>query len=93
MLVNSVLDNSTVSNLVAPWLVAYSVATVVSLMNLYLKVKVLIEQFRNRRAEFDITEEESKLAATLQKHETRLVKTRRHLRLIYASLMVGVGEV
>ena len=73
--------------------VAYSIATLVSVINLYLKVKVLIEQLRYRRAEVDIIEARDKNSATLEKHRHQLLKTRHTLLLIYASMMVGSAEV
>ena len=71
--------------------VAYFVAALVSLISLYLKVKILVEQLRKRRTEVELDEEDS--ATPLKKHTDRLGKTHRTLRLIYASMMIGVAEV
>ena len=73
--------------------VAYSIALLVSVASLYLKVKVLIEQLRHRRAEVDTIEDQDKSSAALMTHRHKLFKTRRTLRLIYSSMMVGFAEV
>ena len=71
--------------------VAYSIAALVSLISLYLKVKILVEQLRKRRTEIELDDEES--AGPLKRHKDRLIKTHRTLRLIFASMMIGFAEV
>ena len=69
--------------------VAFLVATIVSSINLHIKLTVLFDQLRYRRAEISTFENESKL----RKQNKKLVQTRRTLRLIYASMTVGFAEV
>ena len=71
--------------------VVYSVAALVSLISLYVKSKILVEQLRNRRTEVELDDEES--AGPLKKHTDRLTKTHRTVHLIYASMMIGFAEV
>ena len=73
--------------------VGFAVASIVSSIALYIKIKVLIHQLRYRRTEIDTFEDDRKNEATSKKHNKRLVKTRRTLLMIYASMMVGCAEV
>ena len=63
-------------------------AVIISLIAVYIKLRVLLEQLRHRRVEITI-EEKSK--STKCKH--KLLKIRRTLKLVYASLIVGAAEV
>ena len=65
------------------------VATIVSLINLHIKLAVLFDQLRYRRAEISTFEDKSEL----MKRNKKLVQTRRTLHLIYASMLVGFAEV
>ena len=69
--------------------VAFLVATIVSLINLHIKLTGLFDQLRYRRAEISTFEDKSEL----RKQNKKLVQTRRTLRLIYASMTVGFAEV
>lgn len=94
---------SEVSDLVTIWVVAYAVATIASILSMYLKLSVLREQLLHRRGEnspavFERTRKrrkgliENKRLPALMKHNKRLVKTSRAIRLAYSSLLVGVAE-
>ena len=58
-----------------PWLTCYAVATVVSLVALFLKAKMFREQIRHRRKEFVLDEEEQTDGLVkLKKHAKRSVQ-------------------
>ena len=75
------------------WICSFGIATVVSTVALTLKVRVFVEQLRERRTALDAlgaqqSEQESKLAA----HRKKFVKTTRSITMIYASMMIGLAE-
>merc|ERR1712139_212033 len=71
---------SKISDLVIPWLICYAIATVASLVALFLKAKIFRDQIKRRRDESALEEEEqTDRILKLQKHCKRLVKTKRKI--------------
>ena len=71
----------------------YSIATIVSIVALFLKAKIFREQLRGRRSQFAFEEEEhNDRSVKIQKHKQRLIKTKRRILLVYSSLLVGLAE-
>ena len=61
---------------VIPWLVCYSVATVVSLAALFLKAKVFRDQIRRRRTEFTLdNQDKADRTVKIRKHTKRSALT------------------
>ena len=65
---------------------------VASLATMYIKMKVFIEQFRNRREEVWEPDCLSERAKKIQKHKKRLTSTGKAIKMIYASMMIGCLE-
>ena len=79
--------------LVVPWICFYAIASVVSLVAITLKVRVFVEQLRERRnALVDLEDEETGYALKLKSHRKKLVKATRTINLLYASMMIGIAE-
>ena len=70
----------------------YSLASLVSIIALVLKVRMLLQQLRERRNQFALEEGLDGRALKLQKHRQPLVKTSRKIHMTYSSLMVGCVE-
>ena len=68
--------------------ICFFLATAVTLASIWLQAKTFVEQLRRRRTEDELEEDSYRL-----KHSDRLNETIIALRLIYASLMVGLAEV
>ena len=73
--------------------VFFAIASVVSAVSMWLKVKTFVEQLRERRSTiFDETEEQTGHQRKLKAHEKKLVKTNRQINLLYSSMMIGAAE-
>ena len=72
----------------------YGIACVVSTIALALKVKVLMQQLRERRSELTALDEDvpTKHSRKLKIHKKRLVQTTRTIHMVYVSMMVGIAE-
>ena len=72
----------------------YAIASVVSTIALVLKVKVFIQQLRERHSELSALDEDvqTERSRKLQTHKKRLVQTTRSIYMTYTSMMVGVAE-
>ena len=60
-----------------------TVATVVSLVVLALKVQIFIRQLRERRAALEMDEEVSGIARKLKKHRKKTVKLTKAIQMTY----------
>ena len=71
----------------------YGIATIVSIVALFLKVKIFRVQLIRRRSQF-VFEDEKKnnRSVKLQKHKKRLIKAKRRILLVYSSMLVGLAE-
>ena len=72
----------------------YAIASVVSTIALVLKVKVFIQQLRERRSELSALDEDvqTERSRKLKTHKKRLVQTTRSIHMAYTSMMVGIAE-
>ena len=76
-----------------PWLTCYAIATVVSVAALSIKAIIFRDQIGRRRTEFKLEkDEQTDPVAKLEKHNKRLTKTKRQIRLVYSSTLVGFFE-
>ena len=85
---------SKITDLVTVWLASWAIATLVSTIALWIKVKLFRDQFRRRQYEFSLGEEEHQTARVknLAKHRKRLVKIQRQILTVYAGMLVGIAE-
>ena len=85
---------SKITDLVTVWLASWAIATLVSTIALWIKVKLFRDQFRRRQYEFLLGEEEHQTARVknLAKHRKRLVKIQRQILTVYAGMLVGIAE-
>jgi hypothetical protein len=88
-----------IKKLVPYWLVACSIASIVSLVATYLKIRVFMLQLRHRREDIELQRsasvdgaEESVRMQAIRKYKKRIIKTHRSIQLIYASFMIGIFE-
>ena len=82
-----------IARLVIPWLTCYAIATVVSVVALSIKAIIFRDQIRRRRTEFKLEQDEqTDRVAKLEKHNNRLTKIKRQIRLVYSSTLVGFFE-
>ena len=82
-----------IAPLVIPWLTCYAIATVVSVVALSIKAIIFRDQIRRRRTELKLEkDEQTDRVAKLEKHNKRLTKTKRQIRLVYSSALVGFFE-
>ena len=80
-------------DILVPWICCYAVASVVSIAALAFKIKIFIDQLRERRSTFDEFEEcETGNAKKLRDHQKRLAKVSRKILLLYSSMMIGLAE-
>ena len=72
----------------------YAIASIVSIIALAIKVRVFMQQLRERRNELSVLDEGTLTVQQekLQKHVKRLVKTTRTIHMTYASMMLGIAE-
>ena len=71
----------------------YGIATIVSIVALFLKAKIFRAQLMRRRSQFFFEgEEKHDRSAKLQKHKKRLIKAKRRILLVYSSMLVGLAE-
>ena len=83
-----------------PWLIAYAIATCVSLVCMYMKLRAFYEQIRNRNAEGDansfVDDDEDHYNVTMREkliiHRNRLVATSRKIKLMLVGTLIGVSE-
>ena len=81
-------DHNTVTNaLRSTWVCFFVVACVLSVLNLYLKIKLFIECLRHRDRQ-----EEHETGSKLAKHNQRLHATTRHIKGILSGMMIALGE-
>ena len=82
-----------IARLVIPWLTCYAIATVVSVVALSIKAIIFRDQIRRRRTEFKLEKvEQTDRVAKFEKHNKRLTKIKRQIRLVYSSTLVGFFE-
>lgn len=73
--------------------VFFAIASVVSAVSMWLKIKAFVEQLRERRRTiFDETEEQTGHQRKLKASTKKLVKTNRQINLLYTSMMIGAAE-
>ena len=82
---------SNISDLVAPWICCFALASIVSLASMSLKLKAFFVLLRQQRDEFDIANQ-TEGSKKLQKHQKRFSKAARKISMIYASVLVGAIE-
>ena len=75
-------------------IIFYAIASIVSIIAMAIKVRVFMQQLRERRNELSALDEGTLTARQekLQKHRKRLVKTTRTIHMTYASMMLGGAE-
>ena len=75
-------------------IIFYAIASIVSIIAMAIKVRVFMQQLRERRNELSALDEGTLTARQekLQKHRKRLVKTTRTIHMTYTSMMLGVAE-
>ena len=79
--------------ILAPWIVFFSIASLVSICALSLKIRMFVEQVRERRSTIiDAIGEQTAYHRKLRAHKKKLVKTKRQVKLLYSSMMVGAAE-
>ena len=82
----------TVHTKIARRQVFYSLASLVSIIALVLKVRMFLRQLRERRNQFALEKGLDERALKLQKHRQRLFTTSRKILMTYSLLMVGCVE-
>jgi ABC-type phosphate/phosphonate transport system permease subunit len=110
LLFNTVLKSTDprVKRLIPYWIVCWAVATVVSSVSMFIKVKVrqfpmihdqhsvhqvFVHQFRARREDLSVLDEHpDEHVKKLRKHQKRMTKTSKTIQMIYASMLVGALE-
>ena len=80
-----------------PWIVFFAIATVTSLVTLYMRVSMFRDQVYQRRVMLSFDGEVERGAAVerarkLRNLQQKLAKTQRHEKLIYASILTGFAE-
>ena len=74
--------------ILVPWICFFAIATVVSIVAIGFKVKILVKQLRERRIALTTLEDElAGNAKRLRSHSTKLAKTLRRIGLLYSSMM------